>query len=418
MNTKEIKKLRRKFIFIAMISFLIVMLFIGAVINISSHIVTINSIKSTIKKIELNHGHRDDILFPEDESGRPFSPSFDEAFSPSYRHNHYYYMSYTATDGFSNSISNTNNSYELQQMEKYTESILEEGKTFGHYGVYYYQKTTSNNGSFTITLLDCTSELSGSLRLLSATVVTIIFTLLVTFFLVRVFSNKLIQPEIENSERQKQFITNASHELKTPLAVIRANTELLEVTEGENEWIRSTLNQVDHLNGLIQNLVMISKAQEREDTSVLSEIDASAIVDQTISTFEPLAKQKGKILESSIEEGLSLVADESKIRQLATILIDNAIKYCDESGKICVALSSLKKGKNRIRLTVSNNYADGSKIDCNRFFDRFYREDQSHNIDKGGYGIGLSIAESICKQYGGFIKATYKDGMISFISQI
>ena len=241
---------------------------------------------------------------------------------------------------------------------------------------------------------------------------------IVTFILVRVLSGKLIQPEIENSRRQKQFITNASHELKTPLAVIRANTELLEVTEGENEWTRSTLSQVDHMSGLIQNLVMISKAQEREDTSILSEIDASDIVKQTISSFEPLAKQKKKELESKIDDNVSVVADESKLRQLTTILLDNAIKYCDDGGKISVALSQLKRGKNKIRLVVSNNYAEGDKIDCNRFFDRFYREDQSHNIDKGGYGIGLSIAESICKQYGGSIRAMFKDGIICFICQI
>ena len=231
-------------------------------------------------------------------------------------------------------------------------------------------------------------------------------------------TGKLIQPEIENSRRQKQFITNASHELKTPLAVIRANTELLEVTEGENEWTRSTLNQVDHMSGLIQNLVLISKAQEREDTSILSEIDASGIVKQTISSFEPLAKNKGKELESKVDDNVSVVADESKLRQLTTILLDNAIKYCDDGGKISVALSQLKRGKNKIRLVVSNNYAEGEKIDCNRFFDRFYREDQSHNIDKGGYGIGLSIAESICKQYGGSIRAMFKDGIICFICQI
>lgn len=418
MNTNEIRKLRRKFILIAMFSFLMVMLFIGAVINISSHIVTINSIKTALTGIEDNQGRRDDELFPEDESGRPFSPSFDEAFSPTYKHNHYFYMKYNSQSGTTETISNSNNTNELQLVDKYTRRILEGGETFGHYGVYYFQKKEADDGSFTLTLLDCTSELSSSLRLLSASVLTILFTLIVTFILVRVLSGKLIQPEIENSRRQKQFITNASHELKTPLAVIRANTELLEVTEGENEWTRSTLNQVDHMSGLIQNLVLISKAQEREDTSILSEIDASGIVKQTISSFEPLAKNKGKELESKVDDNVSVVADESKLRQLTTILLDNAIKYCDDGGKISVALSQLKRGKNKIRLIVSNNYAEGEKIDCNRFFDRFYREDQSHNIDKGGYGIGLSIAESICKQYGGSIRAMFKDGIICFICQI
>ena len=97
-------------------------------------------------------------------------------------------------------------------------------------------------------------------------------------------------------------------------------------------------------------------------------------------------------------------------------MIDNAIKYCDEAGKVEVELNQTKK--NRIKLTVANSYAEGKDVDYNMFFDRFYREDKSHNIDKGGYGIGLSIAESICRQYGGSIKANWKDGIISFICQL
>ena len=413
MNAKEIHALRRKFIIIAMLSFLMVMVFIGTVINIMSHTVTIRSIKNTLDNIRESEGKINDT--PDiGEDGAPFNPSFYDAFSPKYRHNHYYMMTYDAQSNMSYFSSNAFNDYEMELVQKYAVKMMEDDDTFGRYGVYYFQKVTRDDGAVTLTILDCTSEISTSIRLLVATVVTCIVAFIIAFILVRLFSWKLIQPEIENSERQKQFITNASHELKTPLAVIRANTELLEMTGGENEWTKSTLNQVDHMNGLIQNLVMIAKAEEREDKSKLAEINASEAVEQTVAPYKALAEQSGKTLNTSIEKDILVTSDESKLRQLTTILVDNAIKYCDDNGEVAVRLNPIKHGQLRMKLVVSNSYKDGAEIDCNRFFDRFYREDQSHNIDKGGYGIGLSIAESICRQYGGNIKAAWKDGKISF----
>lgn len=417
MNTNEIQKLRRKFIIIAMLSFLLVMIFIGAFINISTHVVTVNSIKSTLKDISLNQGIRADVKEAGYwEGNRPFSPTLEDIFSPSYRHNHFFYIKYNAADSTCMVLSNSNNNDEIERVSSLAEELLSDDDRFGSRGIYYYLKEKREDGDTAITILDCTSEVEGMLRILSATIVTMLLALLITFILVRVFSNKLIQPEIENSQRQRQFITNASHELKTPLAVIRANTELLEVTGGQNEWTTSTLNQVDHLNGLIQNLVMISKAAEKEDVSNLVSINATEVVEQTIKPYEAVTKKAGTELMVNTEKDVMVLADESKLRQLATILIDNAIKYCDKDGKVEVELSQTRK--NKMKLTVANSYAEGKDVDYNMFFDRFYREDKSHNIDKGGYGIGLSIAESICRQYGGSIKALWKDGIISFICQL
>ena len=392
------------------------MVFIGVVINVSSHIVTINSIKSTLENISRNQGIRSDDDIFNRQDNRPFTPSIEDIFSPSYRHNHFFYMKYDENVNVCFFVSNSNNENEMELVSKYSEEIMKDDETFGHYGVYYFLREKTDDGAITLAILDCTSEEETTLRILSATIATMLIALLITFILVRVLSNKLIQPEIENSRRQRQFITNASHELKTPLAVIRANTELLEVTGGENEWTQSTLKQVDHLNGLIQNLVMISRAEEKEDTSQMVSINASDAVEQTVKPYEALAMQSGKELVKEIDKEVMVVADESKLRQLTTILIDNAIKYCDDNGKVTVSLNQVKKGK--IRLTVSNSYAEGKGVDYNLFFDRFYREDKSHNIDKGGYGIGLSIAESICQQYRGSIKAVWKDGVISFVCQL
>jgi len=269
---------------------------------------------------------------------------------------------------------------------------------------------------FAAAFIDGTYETSALSRLFYISLIVGAAGLIITFILVMHFSRVAIAPEIENSNRQKNFITNASHELKTPLAVIRANTEMQQMINGEDEWSESTLRQVDHLDGLIANLVMISKAQEMEDKSEMSEIDVSDAVRTSVQAFESLAAQSKLTLITQVPDNIRMVADASKIMQLTTLLVDNAIKYCDEGGMVKVELSSLKKLG--VKLVVTNTYKSGANIDYNKFFDRFYREDQSHNIDRGGYGIGLSIAENICNQYKGSIRANWKNGEISFICQL
>ena len=282
---------------------------------------------------------------------------------------------------------------------------------YGRQGRIWYKYADTPDGRI-IAFIDTTGEIYAINRLLFITLIVCIAGLAVTFILVTHFSDYAVASEAENMAKQKDFITNASHELKTPLAVIRANTEMSQMINGEDEWSASTMKQIDHMSGLIANLVMISKAQELEDTTEMAEIDASDIVNSTVKTFEPVAMQSGITLENKTSEGVTITADASKIMQLTTILLDNAIKYCDENGTVRVELVSQRRG---LRLTVSNSYKDGANVDCNKFFERFYREDKSHNIDKGGYGIGLSIAENICRQYNGDIRAAWKNGEISFV---
>ena len=239
-----------------------------------------------------------------------------------------------------------------------------------------------------------------------------VFGSILAFVIIRIFSNFAIRPEIRNAENQKKFITNASHELKTPLAVIRANTELEMMMHGEDEWNRSTMNQVDRMTGLIQNLVMIARADEKANKEDMAETDVSKVVSDTADTFLPVATQSGKSMRKEISEGVTMLTNEAHIRQLVSLLVDNAIKYCDDGGEIGVLLSQKGKG---VRIEISNSYAEGGSQDYSRFFDRFYRQDESHNIDKGGYGIGLSIADSLVRRYKGKIDVSWKDGVISFV---
>ena len=181
----------------------------------------------------------------------------------------------------------------------------------------------------------------------------------------------------------------------------------------ENEWTQSTMRQVDRLTGLIQNLVLVTRASEKDSKEDRVETDFTAIVKDTAKTFEPVALSDGKTIEYSIAEGVGMLAHEGDIRQISTLLIDNAIKYCDDGGKVTIGLGTDKKKKN-IYLRVSNSYATGEGKDYHRFFDRFYRGDEAHNIDKEGYGVGLSIAQGLMERYHGDIKVNWRDGIITF----
>ncbi|MBR3244491.1 MAG: HAMP domain-containing histidine kinase [Parasporobacterium sp.] len=413
MNEREIHNLNNRFIVVAMLSIFAAMLFIGVAVNGATFVITRNSVDRVLNVMADNP----EADFEDYEEYQLNAPTIEEIFSPEFRYNQLFLYIFDSKGRLLEGKSNVHNSVYVSNVSKIAEVTLSKRGDRGHEYNFFYKRQEQENGMIVVAMVEGSDILAAEYRLLYITLALGFFGMLITFFLVRHFSERAIQPAIEANKRQKEFITNASHELKTPLAVIRANTEMLEVLEGENEWTESTLRQVDHLTVLIQNLVMIAKSQEKENKSELSQINASKVVSETIDPYGALASQSGKTIERSIQPDIMITAEESKVRQLTSLLIDNAIKYCDEGGKIRVELDRIRSGirSNGLRLAVSNDYAEGKDIDCSHFFDRFYREDQSHNQDKGGYGIGLSIAESITRQYKGSIEAKWEDGVISFI---
>ena len=301
------------------------------------------------------------------------------------------------------------------QAEEYARIALRRRIHFGSFGRYYYYvgDRPAPAGGTIVIYLDRTAQLTLINRMLFAALAILGLGTCLSFFFMRLFSRDIVRSEIRNAEKQKQFITNASHELKTPLAVIRANTEMQEMLDGETEWTRSTMRQVDRMSGLIGNLVQIARSQERED-GTLEKIDIAAAVSETADSFVPVAASEGKTLTKEIPSSVILRTDESLIRQLTSILLGNAVKYCDENGTIRVRL---EKSGRHVRLLVSNDYAEGAGVDYKRFFERFYRQDEAHTIadgTKNGYGIGLSIAESLVRTMRGTIGADWKDGVITF----
>lgn len=328
----------------------------------------------------------------------------------------------------------------------YAEFVLHSPRHFDSFGRYYYHVDERKNGGKIVIYVDRSAQLTAILRIVFIALALLVIGTLLAYHFMRIFSKDIVRSEVENVERQKQFITNASHELKTPLAVIRANTEMQEMLEGETEWTQSTMRQVDRLNGLVQNLVQIARAQETA-TGELTVMNIAPAVLDTAESFIPVAAGDGKTLLHKISANVSMEADESMIRQLVSLLVDNAVKYCDPDGVIRVVLV---RSVRTVILTVSNMYADGASVDYTRFFERFYRQDGARTIseestpeslsspasgdvssggaasagnesgsyapkEKTGYGIGLSIVDELVKALHGTIHVSWKNGVISFI---
>ena len=262
-----------------------------------------------------------------------------------------------------------------------------------------------------IMFMDCTNRFHRirSMQTRSLLIGAVCLTAFV--ILVSVFSKFAVKPVAENYEKQKQFITNAGHELKTPLAIISANTEVIETLHGNSEWTQSIRHQVERLTGLVNDLITIARldeAAERHNT-VMTDLSLSALVQAAAADFKTLAEQQGKAFETDIAPDISVSGNEKTMKELISILLDNAVKYCDDGGSIH---TELKQQKHAVCLTVSNTHAEPT--DCTRFFDRFYRADTSHNSEKSGYGIGLSMAETIVRLHKGKIAAQQKEQRVSF----
>ncbi|MCR5826312.1 MAG: HAMP domain-containing histidine kinase [Oscillospiraceae bacterium] len=280
------------------------------------------------------------------------------------------------------------------------------------YTYYAYRVSSVSDGEVSLIFFDCTPAMIMMASLLNVSLMISGISVggfIIIFYLL---SRRAVRPLIRNIEGQKRFITNASHELKTPLAIISANTELVEAMNGESEWTHNITSQVRRMTTLVNELVTLSKLSELEKITLRS-VELSSIAASAADSIEPLVLQRGKALQRSIMPEVSVNGDERLLRMLVDILLDNAAKYCDEGGAIHLALEAKPNAKTAV-LSVSNDYAKGQGVDYARFFERFYQEDASHNSGTSGFGIGLSTAQEIVTLLKGSIRVDWKDGRIDF----
>ena len=400
------RMLKLKFIGIATLSMVMVLFLVLGLVNLITYRNAISEIFTTLEFISKNSegfAKNDSVSYKDDD------------ITPETQYETRYMTVYVTDEGSMITFDAEHiAAIDESELEEFIHNATDSRRTRGLFmfdGLSYaFLKTKDNTGMSKITIMDCTRNISTVQFFVKFSLYIGTLSILLLMLLLSIFARRVVQPYVKNAEAQKQFITNASHELKTPLAVISANTEVIEMMNGKSEWTESTINQVNRMSELISQLVVLSKLEERQDL-VLSEVNMTAEADSVVASLKTVAETNDLKFSSSIARDVHVMADEKGIHELLNILLDNAIKYCDENGSVSVNLS--KKGKSAV-LVVSNDYAAGEGADYKRFFDRFYREDQSHNKEKNGYGIGLSMAESLVRMFKGKITVSYKKPVISF----
>ena len=276
---------------------------------------------------------------------------------------------------------------------------LKEGKTSGFIGSYRFLKAETNVGNL-ILFLNCQRELDSQHSFEKNSLLISIGVIASVFVLIVLISKRVIAPIQETYIKQKQFITGASHELKTPLAIISSNADVLEMMNGDSKWTQNIHNQVDRLTSLVNSLVVFSRMEEK-DTVERTRFDLTNSLESRIEDFNELANFQKKNIVTDIDPDLYYFGEEASIVQLMDILLENAIKYAPEDSSISV---SLKKNRKYAILKVSNK-AEVKKGDLSKVFERFYRLDESRNSAIKGYGIGLSMAQLIAEKHKETIRA-------------
>lgn len=401
-----IGKLRKKFIAIAVLSTFLVLSIIISGIHIMNYnriennsdrmlsLISENGGKMPFDKPKFLMGKKDDIDRKEMMHFSPETPYETRYFSVFINENGVVERADTGRIA----------AIDTENAVLYAKEVYNGNKTKGFEGNYRFLKY-EENGTTIITFLDCTRELEGFKSFVLISVIVSILGLIAVSVLIVIASKIILKPVEESYLKQKQFITNAGHEIKTPLTIIDANTEVIEMINGESEWTDSIKNQVKRLSSLTADLISLSRMEE-ESRFVMNDFPISEVIEEESDVFKNMAEIKGKEMTVEIEKNINYKGDEKAIRQLASILLENAIKYTNDNGKIDV---KLKKNGRKIQFSVYNTVRKITKEDTERMFERFYRADSSRNSETGGYGIGLSIASAIVSAHKGKIKAEIID---------
>lgn len=301
--------------------------------------------------------------------------------------------------------------------------IIEKGDEYGIISsekLRYKMVPDSTGGGCRIAFADRTEELETIRNLVAVSLLVGAGSLLI-FLIISICLSRWILRPVERSWRQQtQFVADASHELKTPLTVILANLGIIlshrnETVANQEKWLESTKTEAQRMSGLVNDLLYLAKSDFDKNSEILVRTGLSDAVMSAVLAFEPVAFEQGKTLESDIEEDIYINGDDRKLRQLCMILLDNAVKYSGENGKVRIDLS---KSQDKVRLKIRNTGEAIPPEQLEHVFERFYRADESRAREKGGYGLGLAIASSICEAHKARITAasTPEDGTVFMVS--
>lgn len=399
-----VDKLRKKLSLIILSAISIPLLFILVIYNISYYRNTISANTQFVERFfgEPNGGPMNsDTQNGRKEEGLTIN-DMDGVYSISINNGNISETSENVTDEIKD--------YALNAYDKTTES--------GIIGNYIYKKRVreAKDNNATIILIECSSEINK----IKLVVISSILLGGIGIFLIYILSKKIaktiVKPVEDTFNKQRDFISDASHELKTPLAVISANADVLEGEIGKNKWLSYIQNETDNMGKLISELLLLTKIENVDKLREPERFNMSDHIELVVSSFESMAFEKNVKLENVIEK--NIITDNfnrDDITHILSTLIDNAIKHTEEKKKVIV---ELKKNKDKIIINVKNKGKEIPVSEREKIFDRFYRIDKSRNRNEKRYGLGLSIAKSTVLKNNGTIRVDYKDGYTIFEVEI
>ena len=391
-----INKLRKKIFWIIQISLSVII--IGVIILFTSFNYK-NTITSSIMFMDRIEG-RVEI---KDNKPKNFSESKEDR-----------YIEGVYKVEINNNIASSKSDDVTDEIKKYAIEVSNRRTDEGYIGDYIYKVRKVGMNGKEVTLIESKNTIKGLKITISISIIIGFLGIIIIYVIAKKISKTIVKPVEETFEKQKQFISDASHELKTPLAVIEANADVLQDKVGENKWITYIQNEVQSMNKLVNDLLILAR-MEKTNTSNNQKFDLSKEVQMSVSVFESIIYEKKIQLETNIDEGIEFIGDKEDIKHIISILLDNSIKHTEENNKIIV---NLLKEKNDIKIEVKNQGEPIPEEEREKIFERFYRVDKARSRSEKRYGLGLSIAKGIVEKYKGSIYANSKDGFTSFIVKI
>ena len=391
---KELNNKVFKTIFILLSLFII----IGVIIyNASSYKNEYDNVKRNISFIE-DRNHK-----PEDAPPEP--KDFDNMMIMDYE----VYTIKLNNNEIEEIINHSNNTSNFE-VEKIVKEIINKDKGI-NIGNLYFNNYSYNYNNDTIVIINTTNINHRLIVTLTKSIIILIIFEIIIYFVSKALTIRITKTAKEAFDKQKDFIADASHELKTPLAVIMASSDELKSDKKNEKYIENIKYESERMNNLIKSLLDLSKLEKGISINNYKEENISRIIEIICSTFEGIAFEKNIIIDTNIDQNIHFRCSKEEIERLISIILDNAVKHGDENSKIVV---SLKNIKNNIYIDITNSGKPIKKEDEEKIFERFYRADKSRNRDANRYGLGLAIAKSIVINHGGLIKASSKCGKTTF----
>lgn len=385
---------RKNFIIIACIVLTCVFIVFFGIVNIASYYSINNRAEEIVDLILDNNG-----ILP------PINTTNDE-YTPEFQYETRYFS--VITDSRNSLIINIDkiSSVNKETAINMVNQLISESKTEGYLAHFKFKSKEIKGGTLYV-FLDCSRQILTFNTIFISSITISITSLVIIFITIILLSQKVVKPFVENYNKQKQFITNASHELKTPLAIIKATTEVLEIENGKSEWTETIQQQTSKLSNLTEKLVFLARIEERQNEIIFKEFDFSETVKEICLPYDAVATAKNVSYNLNVEPEILVLGDNSLLGQLVSVLLDNAFKYVTQNGYVDVKLTKTKKD---VILSVKNTADNVNVKELNKLFERFYRSDASRNSSTGGFGIGLSIAKSVVHLHKGKITAKSHDG--------